>query len=107
MLLVILIMIIGTVNTNDLVSNWNVDEGTGTAAADISGCVNDANLVNGPIWIDGKIGKALQFDGSDDHVLEVVKSLNNVCNITDWGFSFFNFVSIFCLKLREIYINRS
>ncbi|RLJ05934.1 MAG: hypothetical protein DRP16_05660, partial [Candidatus Aenigmatarchaeota archaeon] len=35
---------------------------------DSSGNDNDGTLINGPQWVDGKFGKALQYDGSDDYV---------------------------------------
>lgn len=46
---------------------WLFDEGQGTTAIDSSGNGNDGEIV-GPVWVDGVIGKALQFDGSDDYV---------------------------------------
>ncbi len=51
-----------------LVSWWKFDEGTGTAAADLSGQGNHGTLIGGPTWVDGKQGKAISFDGVDDHV---------------------------------------
>jgi len=52
-----------------LVGCWKFDEGTGTAAYDSSGNGNNGTLVNGPTWVNGKLGKALNLDGVDDHVL--------------------------------------
>ncbi len=52
----------------DLVGLWHFDEGGGTTAHDSSGFGNDEALVKGPTWVDGKIGKALEFDGVDDYV---------------------------------------
>jgi hypothetical protein len=49
------------------VSYWALDEGTGTTAADSTGN-NDGTLYNGPQWIDGISGKALDFDGSNEYV---------------------------------------
>ena len=51
-----------------LVGYWKFDEGTGTTAYDSSGNGNDGTLINGPTWVDGKLGKALSFDGIDDYV---------------------------------------
>jgi hypothetical protein len=50
------------------VGYWKFDEGSGTTALDSSGNGNTGTLMNGPQWIDGKIGKALQFHGIDDYV---------------------------------------
>ena len=44
------------------------DEGEGTIAYDSSGNNNHGTLYNGPQWVDGKVGKALSFDGADDYV---------------------------------------
>jgi hypothetical protein len=52
-----------------LVGYWRFDEGSGTIAFDISGNNKNGTLVNGPLWIDGKYGKALKFDGIDDYVV--------------------------------------
>jgi len=46
---------------------WLFDEGAGDVAKDSSGNNNDGAVL-GPEWVDGKIGKALKFDGADDYV---------------------------------------
>lgn len=51
-----------------MVGYWKFDEGTGTTAYDSSGNGNDGTLMNGPAWVGGKYGSALNFDGSDDFV---------------------------------------
>src|SRR3989338_3424805 len=51
-----------------LVGYWSMNEGTGTIAGDASGNNNRGILTNGPTWVDGKRGKALNFDGSNDYV---------------------------------------
>jgi len=50
------------------VGYWKFDEGSGTVASDSSGNGNTGTLVNAPQWVDGKVGKALKFDGVDDYV---------------------------------------
>jgi len=55
--------------------SWHLDEGSGTTAYDTSGNGNNGTLINGPTWIDGKFGKALSSDGSDDYV---------DCGVADW-----------------------
>jgi len=57
-----------------LVGYWSFDEGTGITAADSSGNGNTGSLVNSPYWIDGKSGKALSFDGTDNRVFEVLNT---------------------------------
>jgi prepilin-type N-terminal cleavage/methylation domain-containing protein len=56
-----------------LVGYWKLNEGTGTSAADNSAEGNNGTLVNGPTWVDGKSGKALNFDGTTKYV-EVLDS---------------------------------
>ena len=51
-----------------LVGWWWFDDGVGTTAADSSGYKNNGTLTNGPMWVAGKFGKAMQFDGVDDYV---------------------------------------
>lgn len=46
---------------------WPFDEGSGDVAHDAAGD-NDATLVNGPTWTDGRTDTALHFDGTDDYV---------------------------------------
>lgn len=50
------------------VGYWKFDEGSGTLAYDSSGIGNTGTLMNGPEWVDGKVGKALKFDGVNDYV---------------------------------------
>src|SRR3989344_4816218 len=50
-----------------LVGYWSMNEGTGTRAGDASGKGNNGILTNGPTWVDGKRGKALNFDGGNDY----------------------------------------
>src|SRR5262249_538542 len=47
---------------------WKFDEGSGTLASDSSRNGNVGTLVNGPRWVAGKHGGALDFDGVDDFV---------------------------------------
>jgi len=47
---------------------WLFDEGKGNVAKDLSGNGHDGD-VDGPKWVDGKFGKALEFDGKDDQVV--------------------------------------
>lgn len=48
---------------------WLFDEGKGDVASDSSGNKNNGKLMNDPKWVDGKIGKALDFDGAQNHVI--------------------------------------
>jgi len=44
------------------------NEGAGQVAKDLSGNGNDGNLQGETKWVDGKFGKALQFDGKTGYV---------------------------------------
>jgi hypothetical protein len=46
---------------------FHFEEGSGTTTADATG-LNPGTLINGPTWTTGRIGKALQFDGSTTRV---------------------------------------
>jgi hypothetical protein len=50
-----------------MVGYWSLDDGSGSVAGDFSENNNDGTI-NGATWTDGKIGGALEFDGSDDYV---------------------------------------
>jgi hypothetical protein len=50
------------------VGEWNFEEGFGTTANDTAGNANTGTLQNAPIWIPGKVGKALSFNGSNQDV---------------------------------------
>ena len=51
-----------------LAGYWSFNEGEGKIIKDLSGNNNDGALVNSPTWVDGKIGKALSFDGVRESV---------------------------------------
>ena len=52
-----------------LVGYLKLDEGKGAIVSDSSGNDNNGVLVDGPVWVDGKYGKASSFDGVDDYVM--------------------------------------
>ncbi len=51
-----------------LVGWWKLDDGSGDTAADSSDFGYHGTLNNGPQWVAGKVGGALQLDGVDDFV---------------------------------------
>ncbi|UCD15472.1 MAG: DUF2341 domain-containing protein [Candidatus Omnitrophota bacterium] len=51
-----------------LVGLWHFNEGSGMSAQDSSPSNNTGTLVNTPVWIAGKFGRALNFDGTSDYV---------------------------------------
>lgn len=60
-----------TTSCNPPVAEWHFDENTATAAKDSADGDDVGTLTNGPLWIPGKTGTALQFENSttsDDYV---------------------------------------
>ncbi len=53
---------------DNIVAAWTFEEGSGKVVGDVSGNNNDGELMGGPKWVDGKFGKALEFDGSSNHI---------------------------------------
>jgi hypothetical protein len=47
---------------------WFFNEGKGKIAEDFSGNGNGGNITGNPKWVDGKFGKALEFNGVNDYV---------------------------------------
>ncbi len=78
---------------NGLVGWWTFDgaDVRGTVAYDKSGQNNNGALTNGPAPTFGKLGQALNFDGTDDYVDIGVSSVGNLLNgaqkvtITGWS----------------------
>ena len=56
------------IDPESVVGMWLLDEGKETTAKDSSGEENDGTLMEGPKWVNGKFGAALEFDGTDDYV---------------------------------------
>jgi beta-lactamase regulating signal transducer with metallopeptidase domain len=50
------------------VAHWQLDEGSGTIAADSSDNWLDGTVMGDPLWVAGIIGGALELDGVDDYV---------------------------------------
>ena len=73
--LVSLALVLGPFLTNgakaadpSLVGWWKFNDGSGTIAEDASNYGNHGAIVGNPIWVEGKISKALHFDGANDFV---------------------------------------
>lgn len=73
-------------NNLGLVGYWSFNEGAGTQAGDGSGNGNTGTLTNGPTWADGRFGKALSFDGTNDYVVSGLNKTNigNTPTISMW-----------------------
>ena len=56
------------VNPESMVAAWLFDEGKGNVASDSTGNGHDGKVEAGAKWVNGRFGKALEFDGTDDWV---------------------------------------
>lgn len=59
-----------TPNNFGLAGYWSFDEATGTKAMDYSGKNNNGSIT-GATWTNGKLGKALNFDGATNRVIVI------------------------------------
>jgi hypothetical protein len=69
----------------ELLAWWRFDDGSGTTAADSSGNGLDGTLEGGTQWVDGQLGGAIQFNGSNARVVAPHIPLDNRSfTITMW-----------------------
>ena len=54
---------IAAIDRNTVTGLWLFDDGSGSVASDSSGNGLDATLIDGPAWVAGRFGGALEFDG--------------------------------------------
>jgi len=66
----------GQVDAGSVVAFWLFDEASGNVAKDNSGNGYDADLIENPVWVDGKFGNAIEFQG--DNYLEIRDSAQNL-----------------------------
>lgn len=64
------------IDPSSVVGIWLFDDGTGSTAMDSSGNNNHGTIVNAPIWVDGRFGGALAFDGTGNCVSTGQRFLN-------------------------------
>lgn len=71
-------------NGTNLLGHWSFDDGSGTRAEDFSpNGTNAGTLVGSPAWVDGRMNKAISFDGTDDYVdVGSSSSLNTTADYT-------------------------
>lgn len=70
------------IDQSSVVGLWLFDEAGGDTAMDSSGNNNHGTIVNAPIWVDGRFGSALGFDGVGNCVNTNQKLLNGVREFT-------------------------
>ena len=61
-------MSLAKVKSESMVAVWLFDEGKGNVVADSTGNGHDGKIEKGAKWVNGRFGKALEFDGTDDWV---------------------------------------
>ena len=69
--------------TADLVGWWRFNEGSGSVAADSSGHGLDASI-EGPVWVEGQSGSALEFNSTDSMVRIPAFTTGPVQTIVAW-----------------------
>lgn len=65
-----------------LVGYWPMNENSGPTVHDASGNSNDGVASGSPTWVNGKIGKALQFNGTNSYVKPANPALSTVDKFT-------------------------
>ena len=65
---VFILCVSGLTFAPNVITELNFNEGSGTTASDLSGNAHNGTLVNGPVWVAGKYGQAVSFDGNNDYV---------------------------------------
>ncbi len=71
----------------NLVGWWKLDESSGTTAVDSSGNGNDGTVRGNPLWVEGKLGGALELDGAGDYVdcgTSAVFNIQDEITIAGW-----------------------
>lgn len=66
-LLLLSLIVPGYAFKENIVAAWTMDEGSGKTVHDVANG-NDGEIKGGAKWVDGKFGKALNFDGSSGYV---------------------------------------
>jgi Domain of unknown function (DUF4082)/Concanavalin A-like lectin/glucanases superfamily/Bacterial Ig domain/Secretion system C-terminal sorting domain len=61
-------VIVTVSNSSQLIAALPLNEGTGTAAADISGNNHPGVLINTPTWAAGKYGQGVTFNGTNNYI---------------------------------------
>lgn len=54
-------------DSKTIAAMWLFDDGSGTTAIDSSGNEIDAELIDGPEWVEGKFGGGIEFNGTGAH----------------------------------------
>jgi four helix bundle protein len=69
-------------NALGLAAYWTMNEGTGTLLADGSGNKSFATLAGGTSWVNGRLGKAVSFDGVSGSAASSAVNLSDTSVVT-------------------------
>jgi len=72
------------IDPKSIVGLWLLDEDTGDVAKDSTKNGNHGKLMNGPKWVKGKFGNALECDGEDDWVDVGDLGLSGTVTVAMW-----------------------
>lgn len=75
----------GKIDQKSIVGAWLFDEGSGDTAKDSSGNGRNGVIKGGAKYVEGKFGKALEFDGTDDWVEVPAIGTFNEVTIAEWA----------------------
>ncbi|MBN1805810.1 MAG: LamG domain-containing protein [Sedimentisphaerales bacterium] len=64
----LLVLILSSNTSAELIAHWKFDENSGSTAQDASGKGKTGTLKGNPQWVTGKIGGAILLDGDGDYV---------------------------------------
>jgi len=64
------------INPENVVGAWLFEEGSGNIAKDSSGKGNNGEIKGSPKWVNGKFGRAMEFNGKTDYI--VIKDSNSL-----------------------------
>jgi hypothetical protein len=71
--LLIVVMLTGStyaeIDPETIAGAWLFEEGSGKTAKDSSGKGNDGDIEGGPKWVNGKFGRAMEFNGQTDYIV--------------------------------------
>ncbi len=74
------------IDLKTIVGLWLFDEGSGNVTKDLSGYGNDGELKS-PKWVNGKFGKALEFNGTSDYVNTGDNPITDTVGTKIWSIS--------------------
>jgi len=69
------LLFVGAIGHAELIAHWPMDEGSGKEIGDVVGKGGVGTFVGSPKWVEGKVGGALEFDGTNSIIIPANKDL--------------------------------